>query len=500
MKNLFNDSHIQTINDLFITLRQKYLCQQDNGDYITLNSENPYNPVLTDKHIAQHLRHKKTYGICVNEITKFMMFDIDSHNISDAAHIRALLINHLISIGIPIEYIVTEFSGKKGYHVFVFFETTKYVKVINRLQKIIVKKITNNEFFNKSWGNIEIRPTAGQGLKLPLGVHRVTGKICWFCDEKGTPIESFDYLFEIKKIPDNQMQSVFQYIKRQNNIDFSLCEVMRDSHCAGRGISKERFEIGKKSYESGILLPHTRHDTLFSAALYLKACGYNHDKCHQELTKWMSKQDPAIITTPKCKWQSDVDRVVHYIYSDSHNQYHGELIELYVTKDIMLYIYQHTKTKCERLVLFLLLLNQIRFKNHLEDGGFRFSESQISTATNVSRDTVIRVTKKLACQNLILMETGKSSANIVVKNSSLFGNPPTWYRLNDELLNLIYTSNKTEDYKTKINFDEPLYNQMNYALMKYCGIDELRNFYGRDSLKKAINDYNTYANYNDSSN
>ena len=218
----------------------------------------------------------------------------------------------------------------------------------------------------------------------------------------------------------------------------------------------------------------------------------NEEKCHSLLSEWMKNQNPLVITTPQSQWQSDVDRVVKDIYSDKYKGHAAAKIELRVTKRLIHYIYEQTETKCQRTVLFLMVLNQMRFSNCLEDGGFRFSLPQIMEHTNVCKQTAGRAVNYLSKNNLIIRKSRKKSANPVIKAASLFGNPPTWYQLNNDLLNLLYEAKHSCEFTTIIDFGKPLYEQMNYAFFRYTGPDEYMQFFNKDALNTAINDYRNY--------
>ena len=58
------------------------------------------------------------------------------------------------------------------------------------------------------------------------------------------------------------------------------------------------------------------------------------------------------------------------------------------------YICENTKTKVSRLVLFQMLVNQMRFRYCLEDGGFRYSNSQIENTTGVSANSAKKIPVK----------------------------------------------------------------------------------------------------------
>lgn len=489
--------YIQKINDLFVTKRDRYLQQLENGDYITCpndNSEDKY--VLNDIHIKNHLLHKSTYGILCDESTKFMMFDIDGNSLENAIHLKNMIKTQLMEMGFDSKYIHTEFSGKKGYHVYVFFEKRYSTEAINRLQKIVVNKVISNQYYDNSWGNIEIRPTPTMGIKLPLGVHQGSKSVCWFCDESDKPIEAFDYLLDIEKFPSNSMDAVFAKIKMNNYVDFELSKVLKNEKGTGTGISKENYLLGKEAFENGITEPHTRHNSLFAAALYQKTRCKSRDECYKKMSDWMARQDEKVITTPKGLWQKDVDKVIDDIYS---NRYTTKIssfepaFELPVTRELVRYIYATAKKEPRTTILIYLVMCQAKYSDELEDGGFWKSISQIekeSTSTENAAKTAPRI---LAQAGLIKREINKKSGNPAIKAGGLFGNPSAWYRLNDDLMNLLHQSLTTKTKPTvKITWGKPLHEQLNYALFELFERWEVQEIYKGKTFTKYEKEYKNY--------
>ena len=213
------DQYVKIINEYFITVRNKFLRQKLDGSYVTCPNPNSQQKPLNDFNIKDHLMHKRTYGIYVNKVTKFVAFDIDGCTLSNAGHIKHLLINCLTNLGFEREYIFTVFSGSKGYHVYLFFEEPYHVNIVNIMQSAIINKLEASFKISKGWGHIEIRPTQSLGIKLPLGINHKSGKTCWFCDKFDKPIESYDVLFHLKKVPHDMLTKVFAKIKYNNNTD-----------------------------------------------------------------------------------------------------------------------------------------------------------------------------------------------------------------------------------------------------------------------------------------
>ena len=125
---------------------------------------------LTDDIIASHLSGEITVGLypSADSTTKWLCIDID--NLDECA-VREPQ-NHARRFNIPY---LTEFSGKKGYHLWVFFDKP----YSNRIARAFATAFAfNNEVFPKQ-DNIP-DGKLGNLIKAPLGLHRATGKRCLF--------------------------------------------------------------------------------------------------------------------------------------------------------------------------------------------------------------------------------------------------------------------------------------------------------------------------------
>lgn len=159
---------------------------------------------LTPDVVKKHLSGDETIGTYLqrsNATIKFLVVDIDISkrfllNQSDeemmrrylekTLHTAAELIKELQHMGLQGH---VEFSGYRGYHVWIFFEEWVPVRYANLLSDIITERF--------SWatkdGNIQIeyfpnktkvnKDRRGQCIKLPLGIHPVSGKRSLFLNE-----------------------------------------------------------------------------------------------------------------------------------------------------------------------------------------------------------------------------------------------------------------------------------------------------------------------------
>ncbi len=184
-----------------------------------------YFPVLeplTPEVVEAHLQGKITVGqylLDAEAMVRFAALDLDigkesvSRVREDAAHRQELaasmrtLMGRLTAIsselGIPL---VFERSGHKGVHAWCFFEGPVPAWAARGVLMALREAVSplppgiNVEVFpkqvtlsKKGYGNL---------IKLPLGVHRVTGKKSVFLDHRGVPVpNSVDYLLEIQRIP-----------------------------------------------------------------------------------------------------------------------------------------------------------------------------------------------------------------------------------------------------------------------------------------------------------
>ena len=480
------EQYIHIINDYFITIRNKFLHQLHNGSYVTCPNEKSQKKQLNDYNIRDHLQHKETYGVLVNKITKFIVFDIDGTTLTNAGHMKHILINRLVELGFERDYIFTVFSGHKGYHVYLFLEAPYAIDTMNVMQAAIIQKLEDTYKFSESLGRVEIRPTATQGVKLPLGLHQGTKKICWFCDENDHIIESYDVLFDLKRVPKAMIDKVFASIKYNNNHDHCLSKAAKDYLTPKNStVSSDKTQELKEAYEDGILLPHTRHNTLLAAALYLKSLGRSETECLKELSVWMNKQDADVITTPKSKWQFDVNRVVKDIYAKEVSPSGSQLKEIFITKKMIRFIYQNTRTKSERAVLLLMIVDFIKYQNHLEDGGFRASVTHISEKAQISPSMAKNIPRKLAARNLIIRKSGKPSTNPLVKVSSLYGKLVTWYTLGDDLAKLYHDALIGTEEHLPIDTELELYQQLNCYLHLQFTEGEIRQWLKRDAFRSS---------------
>lgn len=188
------NSLLNTLKDYYINNRQKYITQRDNGTYP--HAKNKYTNKLiplSDKTLQRHLEHKETVGIFCSDSVKFICFDIDTGCKED---LRLLVSTLIENFYVQEQNILTSISGNKGYHVEIFIDKAMTFAIA---EDFYYKVILECDFDTK---DVELRPKANIGVKLPLGLNRVTGNKCKFID-----------WLTLAELPDDAIKSVVKLDK-----------------------------------------------------------------------------------------------------------------------------------------------------------------------------------------------------------------------------------------------------------------------------------------------
>ena len=180
----------QELHRKFITRTEAYLLQSKDGSYYKKTSE------LTLDDIEQHLRGEKTIGtyqIGTDNKVKYLCLDVDlekaaikNDQITDTQwQMLRDTAKELITVSAELNLDpILEFSGRRGYHVIVFFENPVDAAVAKRLCSEIRDKLTTipDEIDIEVFPKQEKVLNYGCVLKLPLGIHKVTGNRSEFLD------------------------------------------------------------------------------------------------------------------------------------------------------------------------------------------------------------------------------------------------------------------------------------------------------------------------------
>jgi hypothetical protein len=143
-----------------------YALQQDDGSY------KPVRKPVTGSLLKQHLSGEVTVGSYVNvgDQARYICFDVDTGDDAGTQADRVVLA--ILGMGVPEYAVGTEFSGRKGYHVWVLMQDYRDAAELRAFgRSVLVLADVECEVFPKQ---DEVRDL-GNLVKLPGGKHRVSG-------------------------------------------------------------------------------------------------------------------------------------------------------------------------------------------------------------------------------------------------------------------------------------------------------------------------------------
>jgi len=242
------------IFDLFINRSDTFAEQSYKGTYTRIQK------TLTEKDIQEHLNKKKTIGVYqLNQEgqVKWVCFDFDGERLEDQEQFAKNLFLKLKHT-YKVESIIMEFSGKKGYHIWVFTEPIDAASA-----KIWAEEVSQegnvHEIFPKQ-GKIE-KGKFGNLVKLPLGIHQVSQKETILYNEKLEPLslkESKVYLQTISQkkkiiIPRVIIKEIIRtVIKKQGKTDMpSYIKHLIENGSREGDRHKNAFIITKELFNAG---------------------------------------------------------------------------------------------------------------------------------------------------------------------------------------------------------------------------------------------------------
>jgi len=202
-------------------------------DVFAVQSEEGYYPVrrpMTEKDVVEHLNGEKTLGAYVlrsDNCLKFAAFDVDIKKDildEDWQSIFKLCREKTVELceRLRLENIkhYVEFSGNKGFHVWIFFNRWLQAYKVRYILKKIVDQLQLSEKIS-----VEVFPKQadhggglGNLIKLPLGVHRKTQNKCVFVDEDFEPIENqYDFLLRIELNDSDEFEKLYRELSDQRS-------------------------------------------------------------------------------------------------------------------------------------------------------------------------------------------------------------------------------------------------------------------------------------------
>lgn len=263
----------ERLSELYVSFRGRYVCSRGEATYVPkLDGRSKR---LTQRDLEEHLDGGCTISVFAGaQAAKFICFDVDDGCESTARSI----VGSLVSLGFDKDAIAISDSGRKGYHVEMFFEPLMDTALLRALFQAVAGGLPHVEF----------RPTHTQAIKLPLGVHQATGRRCGFVDPVSfTPIDDPDFIFRIRRIPQADAERI---------IAFGL------NMGWGRKTSGATARVRPQGADVAPVLTATgmTHTTMLRLAVSWRCGGVSEEGIVARLEDWLAEQDQRFITdTPR---------------------------------------------------------------------------------------------------------------------------------------------------------------------------------------------------------
>lgn len=387
-----NTAYVSKMNELYVIRRNRFL-QQTRANYITRQQGVGYDKrPLVDSMIDEHIEGLHTYGIFATDHSKVLIFDFDFENDWNSCKwhyykVRDVLINS----GISSDDIHTTFSGNKGLHIELFFDNPISVRTLKRFYHYILGEAELSHLTNK----IEFRPTEKMGVKLPLGIHKKTGKRCTFVEPLNvdTPLP-IEYILSINPM-DSQLflEDVIDEMDEQ----YAETEFIATDTAPIR--KADLYELNDEEqfnddyfiglYEKGIPVKGSRHQSTFRLAIFMKSrYGLGEKEVLSHMIEWIQQQPQSLMDTPM---DSAIEKTKHIVRKVYHYNYSMRTAktEVTFTKDELTFILTAKNSAGKQLtpkqksILFVLLGHSKRYANN--NRTFYMTYKQMTELTGVKQ-------------------------------------------------------------------------------------------------------------------
>jgi hypothetical protein len=242
--------------------------------------------VFTVAQMVQHLRGEKTYApfqLNGEGDVKWLCIDVDAYDDAPEEEVRDIttrIAKRVYRLLGPNSCLV-EHSGSKGYHIWVFFDGCVQTYFAYALGHKLVRELPSTEQIA-----IEVYPKQqhtqhfGNTVKLPLGVHRKTGKRCWFVDSTFTPYgDPWSKLRDVRLVPVAWVMKNVEAFEPEP--DMYTLEMRHTPLCLAEAMDNGVHE--------GI-----RDLAAFKIACYLRDKGIPERFAHDLMDRWNNENTPPL--------------------------------------------------------------------------------------------------------------------------------------------------------------------------------------------------------------
>jgi len=263
---------IQEFKSLFIQRIDCFAEQTEGGTYVKVAQP------ITDDLIRDHLSGWRTIATypAFGSKTRAVIFDIDDPSPKKARAIADVLDRSPLSKSYLIE-----FSGRKGWHVWILFKSPIPLDVARDLGEEVAKKAgVECEVFPKQ----RFIERFGNPIKLPLGVHRVSGKRSYFVNPMTWTEKADWWTIQPYEMSDQELKELSA--KRGEHAvtkDVISVRPFKGRHPVCIRKLLEGVDLGKRD-ETAIRLAHYFHIVR----------GFSEEKALALLLRWNERNHPPI--------------------------------------------------------------------------------------------------------------------------------------------------------------------------------------------------------------
>lgn len=405
---------VDSISDLYISTRKKFVRQKDDGSY---SHSNGFSSKLTlgNEMIKNHLLDKETIGIFSTEkYTKFVTLDVDCKPYSEEFRREVVLTlkDCIVDFKIPQEYIYTSISGNKGYHVTIFLNDMTPISNIVKFYEFIL------ESSNLSSTMIELRPSYTMAVKLPLGTHRLTSNKCWFVDNYFNPIEDIDYVSSILQFDRNEFQLLVNGIKMSSDVKKKMNVVYTEF--SDNKIPMMTIEKTLKLEEVGLTESSTRNYSSLQLGVLYNTLGLKQEDALIRLNDWIKNQDCRYFKTPIDLCAYENGKILSWVYRNNiiFTSKQNDNIKLY--KREVDWVSSVTDKKARHL-LYVLLCHYKRYNNDIGKTFFMTHSQIVKNSTIKSKSNISKIIKYLeANKYLSIIRSGDYDKTSQMYNTNIY--------------------------------------------------------------------------------
>ena len=404
MEDFILKEQLSAVNDLYVSKRSVYIKQKRDGSY-SHSSSFKYNTKLTDDIILSHLSNDETIGImCADTCSKFITFDVDAEGYTKEqrkAIVRGI-IREIVKLGIDRRFIYIIDSTNKGYHVVIYFNDMVYLSYLYKFYEHILISCGYNNVL------VEFRPTPTIGLRLPLSIHRKTGKVSYFLDDNFFEIRDRLFITKVNKFD----RDLFNDIVNDLVVDKEKEETIHTISDEFKPNKLQLLSVNDAEIleEEGIKYESTRNYCMVQLAVLNNTRGIDRATALQNLNDWISKQNKELFNTPLTRCYVENKKIINWVYNNNikHSVKQNLLIKISNTEMTVIDRIENVRT---RNVMFAMLCHSKRFK----EKDLYMSYTQISYHSGVNRKYI-----RACLDELITYGYIKEVSKGVYKQSNLY--------------------------------------------------------------------------------